>query len=110
MSDLISRSALIKAMDKKYKYEVSKGFCETGFATGFCSCEEMVRYAPTVEARPVVHGEWEQLCDKYFSTKIPTISRCSVCGKKYNLANLGYNFCPECGASMKADMRGWKND
>lgn len=58
-----------------------------------------------LETKPVVHGKWEQLCDKYFSTKIPTISRCSVCGKKYNLANLGYNFCPECGA----DMRGEKN-
>lgn len=59
-----------------------------------------------LEANLAVHGEWEQLCDKYFSTKIPTISRCSVCGKKYNLANLGYNFCPECGA----DMRGEKHD
>lgn len=58
---------------------------------------------PTVVVVEVVHGEWEQLCDPYFSKTIPTISRCTACGKKYNLPNISYNYCPNCGAKMDGE-------
>ncbi len=31
------------------------------------------------------------------------VSTCSVCGKKYLLGNIDYNYCPNCGAR---NMRG----
>ena len=65
--------------------------CETAF--------DVIENAPTVEAIPVVHGEW----------KIGSKPRCSVCGKsalrEYDLNDwLSYvpsNFCPNCGADMR---------
>ena len=59
---------------------------------------------PTIEARPVVRGEWEARTD------VVGFVRCSVChdcniyddwadGEKWN-------FCPNCGA----DMRGTEDD
>lgn len=62
-----------------------------------------VNNAPTVEARPVVHGRW-------VDNGIPEsmLSRCSVCG--YSCGAYSMNFCPNCGCIMKADMRGGKND
>ena len=62
--------------------------------------KKLIRKQPTVDTAPVVHGEWEQLCDPSFSTNFPTISRCTVCGMKYNLPNISYNYCPRCGAKM----------
>ena len=64
---------------------------------------EELRRQQAVDAVEVVHGEWEQLCDPYFSKTIPTISRCTACGKKYNLPNISYNYCPNCGADMRGD-------
>lgn len=63
---------------------------------------EFIKYAPTVEAEPVVHGRW-------FG------NLCSVCNKlwdedmHYHADDFGYfdpmpNYCPNCGA----DMRGRK--
>ena len=77
---------------------------EKGYGTPYAMMKwfmNIIDSQPTVDAVPVVHAEWEQLCDPYFSTKIPTISRCTACGKKYNLGHLDYNFCPECGAKME---------
>lgn len=66
--------------------------------------------APTVEAKPVVHGEWERvgsgsLYDRY---------ECTNCHRPPKWDCLGDNhwriaftdICPHCGA----DMRGGKND
>ena len=59
--------------------------------------------APTVEAKPVVHGEW---------IKQPRCSdtwKCTNCGEVESVPTcMGepiYSFCPNCGA----DMRGEKN-
>lgn len=60
-----------------------------------------IKNAPTIEARPVVRGEWEPRKD------VIGFVRCSVChdcniyddwpdGKKWN-------FCPNCGADMRGD-------
>lgn len=66
--------------------------------------EEFLTNVPTIEARPVVRGEWEPRKD------VIGFVRCSVChncniyddwpdGKKWN-------FCPNCGA----DTRGENNE
>lgn len=52
--------------------------------------------APTVDAKPVVHGEWDFIGDYD--------SRCSVCGEEYCIGpNEDYNFCPNCGADMRGE-------
>lgn len=52
---------------------------------------------PTIEAAPVVHGEWEK------TSEYMPIYGCSIC-KERNLFkngdNVFSNFCPNCGARM----------
>lgn len=52
---------------------------------------------PTVDAKPVVRGEWVKLetADEY-------VCKCSIC----NYPISGWhktNFCPDCGAEMRGD-------
>lgn len=55
--------------------------------------QRLLRDTPTVEAVPVVHGEW------VFVNDIIPYYRCSKCGVKeeYALAK----FCRNCGADMR---------
>lgn len=56
----------------------------------------------TVEAKPVVHGEWIEFDIDYGG--IPTVGyQCSECGQSNGFLT---DFCPSCGV----DMRGGKND
>ena len=50
---------------------------------------DMIDDAPTIEAVPVVHGEW---------IKETVLSKCSVCG--FRLGADTYRYCPNCGAKM----------
>ncbi len=60
-----------------------------------------IHQAPTIDAVPVVHGEWD--C----STGLPT---CTACGKApretYIDGSEKWPYCPMCGARMEA----WKDD
>lgn len=51
-----------------------------------------IKDAPTVEAKPVVHGKWEY-------SKEYIICSCSVCGEIPDCFEP--NFCPNCGADMR---------
>lgn len=62
------------------------------------SCEAVVKVIdeqPTIEAEPVVHGEW--IYENY-------TWHCGVCGfhpfKGYIPKEPGFNFCPNCRAKM----------
>lgn len=57
--------------------------------------DEAIDGLPTVEAKPVVHGEW--LERDWF----PFNLYCSVCGKE----DAPYDFCPNCGADMRGEKR-----
>lgn len=97
MSDLISRSALIKLRRKVVEYD------EAGFSMDYFAVPvEEIKNAPTVEAKSVVHGEWKSIRDK-------DKKKCSVCGVIHLIAQYPFgnaNFCPNCGS----DMRGEKHD
>ena len=92
MSDLISRSALIDfILNKIVTTNNEAHFHKKIFI-------EAVKMQPTIEAVPVVHGEWI----KEENTWI-----CSVCRKENacaydeTLCRFTDLFCPKCGAKMK---------
>ena len=47
MDDLISRSALIKVMEKKYEVAEKKAFYSVGLSEGFIVTEEIIKEQPT---------------------------------------------------------------
>lgn len=53
---------------------------------------EDVKNAPTIEAEPVKHGQWERTPDG--------AARCTACKRKMNPSQYGYAFCSLCGAKM----------
>jgi len=58
---------------------------------------DMIDDAPTIDAVPVVRGEW--IYNKYYTWE------CGNCGfhpfKGYIPKEPGFNFCPNCGADMR---------
>ena len=94
MSDLISRSALIR----RFAYYHAHSYGKAEYAYGVAA--EEVLNAPAVDAVPVVHGKWLATsvdpADPYF--------RCSVChygiDEIYNGGEEPFNYCPNCGAKM----------
>jgi hypothetical protein len=63
----------------------------------------ILQEAPTIEAKPVVHGEWVITEDDWHSL---TLMKCSECGEEWcfefdetDFPN--YNYCPACGADMR---------
>ena len=56
--------------------------------------------APTVDAMPVRHGQWETNSDK------PDTLICSVCKCGFDMwKHDPHNFCPNCGAKMDKEKR-----
>lgn len=65
-------------------------FCDT-----VEECSFALGNAPTVDAVPVVHGQWVD-CENHND-----IEQCSVCGMIYRYPSFyKYNYCPNCGAKM----------
>lgn len=84
MSDLISREEAIGVLETMT--EIEEGI-------------EMMYALPTIEAEPVVHGNWGEpfkIDAKHIGYK------CSKCGC-YGVP--GWNYCPNCGANMKGEKQ-----
>lgn len=86
MSDLISRRALLNAINKM-DAEYGLSFTRNMGAT-------VIYNAPAVDAVPVVHGRWKLIFRGNYE--------CSVCGCiPYYAGNINtLNYCPHCGAKM----------
>ena len=67
------------------EYELANGILKA-----VCKLEDV----PTVEAVPVVHGEWKTDCGVLFP-----VYRCSECNCATALGKT--KFCPNCGADMR---------
>lgn len=84
--------------------------CSSAPLVGTCSKDneylsDRLKKAPTIEAKPVVHGRWELEYETYGKM------RCSVCKKEAliekAIGDVGIittyvdsNYCPHCGARM----------
>ena len=102
MSDLISREAVIKAMENN-SYMVEVYGTKTKIIDRMMMCCEIAEL-PTIEAVPVVHGSWERT-DITEDEDGWALYRCSCCDWHttcyYSFsASPTYNFCPNCGAKM----------
>lgn len=95
MSDLISRSALIEEIERQklsldeddlWSYNMTLRIVDI-----FC---KLINNQPTVEAKPVVTGEWEDN---------PYIWECNQCHAwlMVEQGDADMNFCPNCGADMR---------
>ena len=94
MSDLISRQNLLKL------FENLRDEHETN-AISYNALYEVILQQPTIEAVPVVHGEWH-LLDECANEGV----YCSRCLKKvyrteYANQKVKSKFCPNCGAKME---------
>ena len=88
MSDLISRSALLKEIRERAGMwkRTAEVFCE------------VIEGQPTVEAVPVVHGEWIHVPSSDMATG--RAYECSNC-KKMRYGSFLPPFCQMCGADMR---------
>lgn len=78
--DLISRSALLAEYDRVHIGEPGKA-------------RKLIEDAPTVDARPVVHGHMEEI----EPCQITIDRQCCLCGTPMGKCD---NYCPNCGAHM----------
>lgn len=100
MGDLISRNELLKHSRKVTEYD------EAGYSRVYRAVSvEDIKYAPTVEAKEVVHGEWKRIG----SGSLYDTYECTNCHRPPKWDCLGDNhwriaftdFCPNCGADMR---------
>ena len=101
---LIDANALIDWLTKATGFRTNCDDC-TDIDCLNCIIEEAIKNAPTIEAKPVVHGRWELEYGTYGKM------RCSVCKKEAliekTIGDVGVitnyvdsNYCPNCGAKM----------
>lgn len=99
--DLISREETVAILEK-YKFGAITNETEREYTKEMVVA--FVENMPTIDAVPVVKGNWERVSDRPKTY----IRRCSVCSRdSYTcFSERDYNFCPWCGAKMDgADMR-----
>lgn len=66
---------------------------------------------PTVDAAPVVHGQWVGSYDGYFDGyPVYDMWECSNCGFDADEADEmpDWKYCPNCGADMRAPQDGYR--
>lgn len=63
-----------------------------------------VKDAPTVDAKPVVHGHWKFGCGGYYNGILQVdLWDCSNCGES---CEYDFKYCPYCGAKMDGNTDG----
>ena len=99
MSDLISISTLLEAMEnlrKDNRHSDAKSRAQHN--SEITACIKRVVEQPTVEAVPVVHGEWIHVPSSDMETG--KAYECSNC-KKMRYDSFLPPFCQMCGADMR---------
>ena len=109
MDDLISRSALkdsfCEACSTNKRYHLTNEECrsKTNALYGYgCFKVRLIDNAPAVDAEPVRRGEW--------IPKTYSISVCSVCEQPHFAHVESWNYCPNCGAKMDAEVQDRKKE
>ena len=125
--DLISRSALLKAMEEERQFLLARGQAGAEHILVH-HCLPIINNATTVAAKRIEyrayndgfkdgvdqgiklserpHGEWIKTISE---NGVTSAARCSECGFGDNRYML-FNYCPNCGARMEADNERDKMD
>ena len=115
MPRYIDADALMKVI-REHDYPLRSHFNSTDNGMFTIGVQQAVDEAPTIEAVPVVRGEW--IVDECDSTDdVPSYSwicfHCSECNADYDLEEgqygwcryekIPYNYCPNCGCDMRGE-------
>ena len=99
MSDLISRSAMLEAIDKRERIarKLAPDLQDYAIRPTLKAIREFIANRPAVDAEPVRHGQWINrgyVCGEH-------AWECSVCGEsEWRGSTIGLYYCPNCGAKM----------
>lgn len=96
---LINADAFI--LEQLGKTRVSDTDWQGGYWVGVDDTLDDIRNAPTIEAKPVRHGQW---IEKPYL--LGTTQYCSECGENYGMPHGMFNYCPNCGAEMDGGKDG----
>ena len=99
MSDLIKQQAVIDKLDEIQKDIIASSecySCTVELVEAIDYIQQEIYELPTVEAKPVVHGEWKHR--KKWNRYV-----CSECSYESKTSD---NFCPNCGADMRGENNG----
>ena len=100
MNDLISRSALLEEFDWLNRACANDGANEVAAAL-----VKLVEKAPTVDAEAVRHGRWLNKTERIYADLNYRFD-CSVCSHIFYAAGIDtFNYCPNCGAKMDAEVQ-----
>ena len=103
MTDYISREAAIEAIT-----EVATNSDRSAVFVVWPICgevEENIKSIPAADVRPVVRGHWIGTKEAEDMGDIMKEFTCSVCGccEWDCTESESFNFCPKCGADMRAE-------
>lgn len=62
---------------------------------------QYITESPTIDAVPVVHGQWNDIKSEVLNPGIAWVCRCSLCGCPQDYK---HNYCPNCGAKMDGQV------
>jgi DNA-directed RNA polymerase subunit RPC12/RpoP len=92
---LIDADALLNALNTYSDTENGNGH----FLHGIKSAQEQIDDAPTIDAMPVVRGEWTYEHGAWACSKCGEDSPYGIDRKTVKFAN----YCPNCGAKMESE-------
>ena len=90
----------MRLIDADYVLEACNGFRNNPsrkFNYGMALVEEIVKNAPTIDAKPIQYGHWEYNPKDAFEVMFE-LPKCSVCGHESSDA---LKYCPNCGAKIE---------
>ena len=105
MDDLISRSAMLDAIDERERItrKLLPDLEDDELRPTLKSIREFIANRPAVDAEPVLHGTWK-MCratiKKDFVTFTGTYPTCNLCGHVEYGVDKSTPYCPGCGAKM----------
>lgn len=73
-----------------------------GMQAGIELVLEIINTQPTVNDEEARHGEWILIVERsdYLEPPSCDTAKCSVCGRKIDVSETGFKYCPHCGAKM----------
>ena len=108
MGDLISRSAMLDAIDERERItrKLLPDLEDYELRPTLKSLREFIANRPAVDAEPVRHGTWK-MCRKTINTDFATLTgtypTCNLCGHVEYGVDKSTPYCPGCGAKMDGD-------